>query len=291
DTGHGRAGHALRAAQARLGHHLANVEDASGPPAGAGAAWSEDAADSPSLEIGLRLVEQVACRPWSRARELALAVGCSPERVARLLASAGAAGLIEGTPSAGYRASLRLGGWYPARLPARLAGAAGEVLSRLADEHGICAYLTTLVGAKSITVAEAIAPGELRTASWLNRPFPLTGSDGAPALVSAMSDPDIVELFTTTARPTGRRFPRTAGDFLTVVHDVRRDGSVMISEYGENGLASVTSPVHGLAGEVAAAVCLVGPPREVEAHRVRLHREAIGAAETIGRRLAGDALG
>jgi DNA-binding IclR family transcriptional regulator len=151
---------------------------------------------------------------------------------------------------------------------------------------GITAYLTHLIGSKSVTLAESVAPGELQTTSWINRPFPFSGSGGAPALVASFSDDDIKAMFQVHVKRPGRGLRRSADEFLNAVHQLREEGSVVIREYGENGLASVTSPVLGLAGETAGAVSLVGPLSDVDGRFSQLSHDTKRAAAAISASLA-----
>ncbi|MFF2086208.1 MarR family transcriptional regulator [Nocardia sp. NPDC058176] len=257
-----------------------------GDPARPNSRGEESARGDTALELCVRLLHEVVRDPRSPVRVLAERTGCRVERARRILESATAVGLVEGPPAlAGYRATLRLGGWYTVRIRPRLTAVANRELRVPAALGPISAYLTALVGARSVTLAEVLSRGELATTSWLGRPFPLSGSAGAPALISGVSDDIVEEVFVYTPRSKARGMPRTVAGFLAVVDELRAEGSVVVREHGENGITSVSAPVWGLAGEVAGAVCLVGPTRDIEARADRLRAEATAVAARITRGL------
>jgi DNA-binding IclR family transcriptional regulator len=127
--------------------------------------------------------------------------------------------------------------------PDPLLAAAGPVLARLRDRSGESAQLYRRDGDERVCVAAAERPSGLRTAVAVGSRLTMTAGSAAQVLAAWTED----EL------PPGARFgPRALAD-------VRRRGWAYSVAQREAGVASVSAPVRGQAGEVVAAISVSGP--------------------------------
>lgn len=222
--------------------------------------------DGSRLGLATAVLEQVCTRRVASVRDLASRLGRRPERVQRVVGGAVAAGLVElvddGTA---VRPTWYLHGWHRAVTAAVLAGRVGQVVADAAREAGTTAYLTVRRGSRSVTVAEAFGNGALSTQSWLARPAQMFGADGGALLVMDFDDQQIAAVLPSRAVVTARHTPRDLDAFLREVQRARSDGRLVLDGFAEEGLTSVAAPVHGAAGTVVAAACLVGPGQRLAA--------------------------
>ena len=158
----------------------------------------------------------------------------------------------------------------------RLLTLASPVLSRLRDSTGESAQLYRRRGDVRICVAAAERESGLRDTVPVGSVLPMTAGSAAQVLL-AFADPDDAERLVENAV-----FPATA------LANVRRRGWAASVAEREDGVASVSAPVRGRDGSVAAAISVSGPIGRLSRTPGRLHAPAVmAAADALGRSLAG----
>jgi DNA-binding IclR family transcriptional regulator len=148
---------------------------------------------------------------------------------------------------------------------------AGPVLARLRDVTGESAQLYRRAGDRRICVAAAERGSGLRDTVPVGSVLPLTAGSAAQVLLAWSPRDPLV---------TGAAF----GD--RVLAEVRRRGWAHSVAEREQGVASVSAPVHGADGAVVAAVSVSGPLERLTRSPGRLHAEAVrSAADELSRAL------
>ncbi|WP_066072227.1 IclR family transcriptional regulator [Frankia sp. EI5c] len=158
----------------------------------------------------------------------------------------------------------RLAAGSPTALPWELLDAAGRVLTALRDDTGESTQLYVRRGPVRLCVAAAERATGLRDTVPVGATLPMTAGSGAQVLLAfaATADPGLL----------------TAAAFAPdVLEKVRRRGWAESVGEREPGLASVSAPVFGPAGLVAA-VSLSGPVERLTRSPGRRHGPAIVAA-------------
>jgi len=226
----------------------------------------EQAHSGSAVSDAVEILEHIASSGAQSVRTVSKSLGLRVERVWRLLQGCADADYVSlGTNHDTVRVHWGLHGWHRAIIEARLRGRGQGLVEAASLGAGMTIYLTVRQGVRSCTVAEAIARGALSTGSWLGRRAQLVGSDGGPLLVMDLDDEQIRRVLPQRINVTARRTPRDLESFLSEVRQARRTGTLVMEEFGENGLTSVAAPVRDASGAVAAAACLVGPKEQIEA--------------------------
>lgn len=148
----------------------------------------------------------------------------------------------------------------------RLVAMAGPVLMRLRDITGESAQLFRRQGDVRLCIAVADRPAGLRDSVPLGSTLSLKAGSAAQALL-AWEDPEEI-----ADELTGATF---SADSLAMV---RRRGWAQSVAEREAGVASVSAPVMGLDGKVAAAVSVSGPIERLTRQPGRLHGPSVLAA-------------
>jgi DNA-binding IclR family transcriptional regulator len=145
----------------------------------------------------------------------------------------------------------------------RLLERAGPVLVRLRDATGESAQLYRRHGDRRLCVAVAERGSGLRDTVPVGSSLPLTAGSAAQVLLAWTPEDPIVARAAFT--------PRTLAD-------VRRRGWAHSVGEREQGVGSVSAPVHGSGGAVVAAVSVSGPLERLTRTPGRLHAEAVLSA-------------
>ena len=143
------------------------------------------------------------------------------------------------------------------------------VLERLRDATGESAQLYRRQGASRVCVAAAERRSGLRDTVPVGSLLPLTAGSAAQVLLAwSPEDPLVAQ----------------AAFGPRVLAEVRRRGWAHSVAEREQGVASVSAPVRGRAGDVVAAVCVSGPLDRLTRTPGRLHAGAVvdAAAELSG---------
>jgi DNA-binding IclR family transcriptional regulator len=142
----------------------------------------------------------------------------------------------------------------------RLLEAAEPVLARLRDATGESAQLYRRRGDRRLCVAVAERGSGLRDTVPIGSALPLTAGSAAQVLLAWTPEDPLVPRAAFTAR---------------MLADVRRRGWAHSVGEREPGVASVSAPVRGAAGQVVAAISVSGPMERLTRSPGRLHAEAV----------------
>ncbi len=143
---------------------------------------------------------------------------------------------------------------------------AGPVLMRLRDITGESAQLFRRQGDMRVCVAVADRPSGLRDSVPLGSTLTLQAGSAAQVLL-AWEDPEMIQAELANANFTS-----------VALANVRRRGWAQSVAEREAGVASVSAPVLGLDGKVAAAVSVSGPIERLTRQPGRLHAPSVIAA-------------
>jgi DNA-binding IclR family transcriptional regulator len=205
------------------------------------------------------------------------ATGLSRTTAHRLLKSLEAHGLIEHVGGRGYRLGPRLLTLAAASLqePA-LRDVAHSPLERLAAATGESAqlYATSVDGRVCVDAVESSS--ELRTFVRIGEELPLWAGSAGKVFMAAMTPDQAEDLVSrarrlTPATPTGDRLRRQLAT-------ARRLGWTTSSGERQEGVGSVSAPVHGPRGEVIAAVSISGPTSRIRRVDAKRYASAVVAA-------------
>jgi DNA-binding IclR family transcriptional regulator len=197
------------------------------------------------------------------------ATGYARSTTHRLVKALEAHGLIELDGAGGYRPGLgllRLAGAAVRELPLR--DVARPFLERLAAAHGESAQLFVRSGAIRLCADVVESTNELRTIVAVGASLPLTAGSAGKVFLAWMSDPDRDRLL------EGYRPMTSAGpdkeQLMKELETIHRRGWASSSGEREEGVASVSAPLFGPDGRIAAAVSLSGPVSRLGRARARL---------------------
>jgi len=197
------------------------------------------------------------------------ATGLSRPTAHRLAAALEAHRLVGRDGAGRYRLGLRLLGWAGAvGAEAGLVEAARPVLEALRDETGESAQLFVRDGDSRLCVAASERPAGLRDTVPVGAVLPIDRGSGGKVLLAWGGD--------------AGRFPAVdAGD----LEAVRRRGWAASVAEREEGVCSVSAPVLGPGGRVAAAVGVSGPINRLGRQPgKRLAGPVVAAARELERR-------
>jgi DNA-binding IclR family transcriptional regulator len=144
-----------------------------------------------------------------------------------------------------------------------LVDVAGPVLARLRDLTGESAQLYRRHGERRLCVAAAERGSGLRDTVPVGSELPLTAGSAGQVLLAWTPEDPLVARAAFTAR---------------TLADVRRRGWAHSVGERESGVASVSAPVWGPDGRVAAAVSVSGPLERLTRSPGRLHADAVVSA-------------
>ncbi|HEX9124010.1 MAG TPA: IclR family transcriptional regulator [Actinomycetota bacterium] len=205
------------------------------------------------------------------------ATGLSRPTAHRLIKALEDHGLLAFVGGRGYGLGprlLRLAATAMRELPLR--DLAHPALERLAMTTSESAQLFVRSGNERICVDAVEAASELRTIVPVGAGLPLTAGSAGKVFLAWASDVDRKRLL--------RRVPRFTTDtpsaerLLEEVATVRLRGWAMSSGEREPGVASVSAPVFGPHGGLAAVVSVSGPHTRVGRFRARRYAPAVLAA-------------
>jgi DNA-binding IclR family transcriptional regulator len=212
------------------------------------------------------------------AGQVARAVGMRVDRAQRLIDAAVRAGLATGPDDLGrYGVHGAIHAWFRASIEPILTGPAAVHVRHAAEDLGVCTFLTALRGMRSVTLVEELTNlGEgLQMTPWLGRPHPIVGSDGGPTLIMDFTREQLATVFPTR---------HTTSDFDLLadrMERVRAAGVLTIHSLDEWGMTSVSAPVRGPDGLVAAAACVVGTTDIMRARIQDYERATVDLAAAV----------
>lgn len=244
----------------------------------------------PGLLRGIEVLELLAARGPLRGAEVAQALGTGRSTAHRLLHTLRAAGLTREGPSPGTHALapgiLRLGF---AMLDAEpVADRARPHLAALRDAAGIGAHLSVLDGADALYLASERAPGPYVSAIRPGHRIPAHACGNGWVLLGGLDGPARTAFAQACDfAPRTAHTPRNAAALDVRVERARDAGEVLSRGYSDPAGASLSVPVMGRTGRVAACVSVSGPLSGFDFGRVDdLYRpEARRAAAALSREL------
>ena len=207
------------------------------------------------------------------------ATGLSRTTAHRLLTSLDAHGLLEYVGGRGYRLGPRLLKLAAMSLQEpSLRDVAHPALERLAAATGESAqlYVTSIDGRVCVDAVESSR--ELRTFVPIGEELPLWAGSAGKVFLAAML-PEQAERHIgrmralTAATPTAERLRRQ-------VATVRRQGWAASAGERQEGVGSVSAPVHGPLGATVAAVSISGPTSRIRRADAKRYVPAVIAAAT-----------
>ncbi|MEX5632300.1 IclR family transcriptional regulator [Parafrankia sp. FMc2] len=167
----------------------------------------------------------------------------------------------------------RLAAGSPAALPWEMLDAAGRVLTALRDDTGESTQLYVRRGPVRVCVAAAERSAGLRDTVPVGAALPMTAGSGAQVLLAFTDSTDSTD----SAGATGPGLPAHTTFTAEALARVRRRGWAESVGERETGLASVSAPVFGPAG-VVAAISLSGPVERLTRSPGRRHGAVVVAA-------------
>jgi DNA-binding IclR family transcriptional regulator len=217
--------------------------------------------------------------------EVVEATGLARPTAHRLLRALVALGFLSQAEGRGYAPGprlLRLAASALRELPLR--ELAHPALERLARETGESAQLYVRSGDRRVCVDAVESRHELRTIVEVGAALPLTAGSAGKVFLAWAEDADRLVAGAeplTAATPVGERLRRE-------LRAIRRRGWAASSGERQPGVASVSAPVFGPDGRVAASVSISGPASRVgPAAARRLAEPVIAAAREIERAIGG----
>ncbi|MCK9901112.1 IclR family transcriptional regulator [Parafrankia colletiae] len=164
----------------------------------------------------------------------------------------------------------RLAAGSPAALPWEMLDAAGRVLTALRDDTGESTQLYVRRGPVRVCVAAAERSAGLRDTVPVGAALPMTAGSGAQVLLAFTDSTD-------PADAAGPGLPAHTTFTAEALARIRRRGWAESVGEREPGLASVSAPVFGPAG-VVAAISLSGPVERLTRSPGRRHGAVVVAA-------------
>jgi IclR family transcriptional regulator, acetate operon repressor len=220
-----------------------------------------------SLDRALQLLELLADAGGAmRLAELEAATGLPLPTIHRLLRSLAHNGYVRQEPSRRYALGPRL-----VRLGETAARALGSwAVPQLADlvaGIGETANMAVLEGDTAVYVAQVPSPHSMRMFTEVGRHVPAHCTGVGKALLSQLSDDNVLELLRRTGMPV--RTPHTVTDpaaLLAQLRDVRARGWAVDDEEQEVGVRCVAAPIAG--SPLGAAVSVSGPSGRLTTDRI-----------------------
>jgi DNA-binding IclR family transcriptional regulator len=217
-----------------------------------------------SLTRAIGLLHAVARRPaGSSTSELARVTRLPRSTVARTLWTLADSGLVEeaagdGGWVLGYELVLLARAADPHR---RLVEAAQAALNRLRDAANESALLAVPRGRPGMEILLQVDPGRhVGVANWVGADVPLHASSAGKLVLSQLDEHELAAWL--DAKPLASFTERTIADARTLRAElarVRRQGWADLVDELEDGLASVSVPVHSRHGALTGIVGISGP--------------------------------
>jgi DNA-binding IclR family transcriptional regulator len=197
------------------------------------------------IDKSVAILAAVAIMPRTLA-ELVTATGLPRATAHRLAVALEVHALLARDPEGRFVVGAHLGE-LAAAMPDPVVQAAGPVLAWMRDECGESAQLYRRDGNERVCVAAAERHSGLRTTVPIGSRLPLTAGSGAQVLC-AWSDAATLHDVLHSAKFSVRNLA-----------EVRRRGWAQTAGQREAGVASVSAPLLGAAGELLGALSLSGP--------------------------------
>lgn len=227
-----------------------------------------------SVTIALDIVDALAAAPELSLSELARRIGVAKSTAHRTCAVLAERGLLDRTPSGGYRLGLRFveyGHLATARSAVRDRGL--PLLVELRNALGETVQIGVPAGVDVVYVERVEGVRALRYSTENSRRSPLHRSSAGKALLAF--HPSLVEARLRAGLPASTGYTIVVADVLLAeLAKIRKRGYARSVDETELGMSSLAVPVRASAADAAvvAAISMVGPTIRVigehEAHHV-----------------------
>lgn len=242
-----------------------------------------------SVVAAMRLLEEVAEKPWQSVSALAKAKRMTKSQAFRLLTTLEHLGYVikeAQTYRLGYR-SLYIGHLAERSMP--IVALSRDVLDWLMAESQESVHLVERRGDVRFIVDMRESPQPLRTFAPIGQVDPLT-IGGTGMVILAYSDAAFIERI--LSQPLKKITPKTLDDpekIRQVLRRIRAEGVYTAREDFDPGAFSVAAPIYNPDGSVTTAVCVSGPLSRLDVLREEKHKELVlKAAKIISDRLRGN---
>jgi IclR family transcriptional regulator, KDG regulon repressor len=221
---------------------------------------------------------------------LATAIGRDKSQVSRSLRALVETGLVERDPATGrYHLGLELYALAAATAQRRLLSAAPDVLRHLAGELDETVHLCTLHGIDVLTLRSESPPVRATAwGAWEGETAPAHATSAGRVLLAGLPPAALRDRYRAAelAGTAPRSRVQSVEELMTVLGDVRADGTAVVREEHEEGAVGVSAPVHDFRGDRVAAVNVSGERRLME-HRLDDVLTSVAAAAARLSRLLG----
>ncbi|HEX6447404.1 MAG TPA: IclR family transcriptional regulator [Streptosporangiales bacterium] len=205
-------------------------------------------------------------------REVAAEVGLPKSTVQRLLKDLVETDMAtQDSVTRRYRLgprTLALGMAYQRRLDVRTV--ALPHLTRLRDAYGETAGVSVAIGDELMHLDQVESTSTLRATFEVGRPLPLWSGAPSRVLMADMPDEEVRRIVSdrdhADVRPVN---PPSPEELLEAVRETRRTGHAVAFEETIPGVNTLSVPVRGHAGRVAATFSLTGPSSRFDAAAMR----------------------
>jgi IclR family transcriptional regulator, acetate operon repressor len=240
-----------------------------------------------SLDSGLRLLEHLRDRPSLSVNEAAKLLGTAPSTAHRVLGTLKARGFVTQDPATRrYRpgaALLEIA--FDALRNLDVRRVSRPHLEALAREERETVNLIVLERTEIRYVEVVESTEQLRVANRIGETRPAHGTAAGKALLAALPDSQVVELYPDEALPTvTARTVTTRAALLEELATVRERGYALAVEESIEGLSAVAVALRGPLGNAVAALAVAGPSSRLAGERLaavaettRRHAAAIEA--------------
>ena len=239
-----------------------------------------------SVTIALDIVDALAAVPEMALSALARRIGVAKSTAHRTCSVLVERGLLDRTPSGGYRLGLRFVEYgHLATVRSVVRDRALPHLVELRNALGETVQIGVPAGADVVYVERVEGRRALRYANENSRRSPLHRSSTGKVL--AAFNPDMVAARLRVGLPPSTGYTIVVPDVLLAeLGNIRRRGYARSVEETEVGMSSLAVPVRGKGGAVVAAISMVGPTSRVVGEHEAGHISLLVA----GARKIGDAI-
>lgn len=232
----------------------------------------------PVLDKAIRLLELLASRPEGcQVRELVEGLGIPQATAYRMLHTLAAAGWVRQREDRAYELSLGLLPIARALQPwEALIEAARQPMTRLVNEVELTAKLSVRQGHEHVTLLRVESPREMAATTRVGARYPLAVGATGGALLRDSSAAERRRLLAAVPEDLGQQ--RDASHLEERVAACRSTGACFNRTDHPGNVHTVAAPVLGAAGQVVAAITLIGLAGELSDAALPLLRDKLLAA-------------
>jgi IclR family acetate operon transcriptional repressor len=156
---------------------------------------------------------------------------------------------------------------------------ARPVMTRLMELSGETAHLMVPDGDTGVYVDRVEGPHRVRVASSVGRREHLHSSAVGKALLAHLPEPVVAAIIRDRGLPRWTKHTITDPAALTRhLEEIRRRGSAIDDEEGEEGVRCIGAPIFGRPGDVIAAISIAGPAYRLTLQKLKRLSRIVRAA-------------